>query len=397
MTTNLPERLLLALQGLSEYDLTFKVIQPLMSSLGYDRLEYYGGPDEEGKDLICWRVDELGDNELAVVQVKRYKPTRKAADRLSFSEIVTQLSQAVEKEVPSVDAVFHLPRAIYFITPFQVDSKVLKSRIEKVQSLKQHNIKIIDGPRLANLVLSRLPKVTGHICGRTAELERTIIPQLNNDVLMRALDARPGRDIRLFYTDLDFAMGRQSNRLFFLCKYEPKVRNHLLKEDAWRRLCLTAAFVVRHFNASVLTNTIDEVEAKRQAALTQNNQIRLEIGVLENEIESINNKIGLAEADLDKRITELRDSDSSIAKAEGRLNSLRLQLEKLISSRRTNLSIEPDLARMIPMTENEKLLEVEIQRADTLLTKKLSPLGKAKGVLDDLLARRKKILIAKVT
>ena len=98
------QKLLLQLQDLDEHELTTRVLLPLFTAIGYEKVEYSGGPGEKGKDIICWGRDSLGDIQLAVAQVKRYKPSAKASDVKSFSGIVNQLCQAAEKAIPSLDS-----------------------------------------------------------------------------------------------------------------------------------------------------------------------------------------------------------------------------------------------------------------------------------------------------
>jgi hypothetical protein len=91
------DAVLTKLLELSERKLTIEILIPLLRTFGFDKIEHHGGSYEEGKDLICWRTDELGLVELAVAQVKKYQPTAKSSDKRCFGEIVTQLQQAAER------------------------------------------------------------------------------------------------------------------------------------------------------------------------------------------------------------------------------------------------------------------------------------------------------------
>jgi len=97
------KKLLSRLQEIPEQELTSNLLIPLFHALRYERVDYHGGQNEGGKDIICWGKDEFDDIELAVAQVKKYKPTARAADKKSFGGIVTQLQQAAEKKVPHLD------------------------------------------------------------------------------------------------------------------------------------------------------------------------------------------------------------------------------------------------------------------------------------------------------
>jgi signal transduction histidine kinase len=150
---------------MSERELTTKVLKPLLYSLGYDKVDYHGGSYEEGKDLICWKRDELDQVELCVAQVKKVRPSAAASDSQNFSEIVNQLQPATEKRVPYVDGQEYLPSIVYFITPFQVDTRALRTRFEAYSSLRQHGVKIIDGPLLAQLLKKHHPTLALTLSG----------------------------------------------------------------------------------------------------------------------------------------------------------------------------------------------------------------------------------------
>jgi hypothetical protein len=131
-----------ALTKMSEADLTSRIVIPLLKSMGYHTVTYHGGPDEQGKDVIAWGENELGEIYLGVCQVKRFKPSRKAADTRSFSEVVTQLSQAAEQSVPHMNGHTYRPTKIYFITPYTIDTRVLESRFEGFQAIS-HRVSIV--------------------------------------------------------------------------------------------------------------------------------------------------------------------------------------------------------------------------------------------------------------
>ena len=60
---------------LPENTLTKDYIVPLFESLGYFKVEFYGGTNEKGKDILCWEKDKLGEVKLYVAQVKHFKFT----------------------------------------------------------------------------------------------------------------------------------------------------------------------------------------------------------------------------------------------------------------------------------------------------------------------------------
>ena len=57
--------LIRAFQEMKENALSQGILVPLFRAFGYPQVEFHGGPDEQGKDIICWRRDHLDEIELA--------------------------------------------------------------------------------------------------------------------------------------------------------------------------------------------------------------------------------------------------------------------------------------------------------------------------------------------
>lgn len=269
-------QLLQKLQELSEVDFTLQVLVPVLKTLGWGRVEYAGGPAEQGKDIICWREDEFGDPESAVAQVKKYKPTKKAADARSFSEIVTQLSQAIEKKLPFVNGQEYLPSQVYFISPYPLDTQTLQTRFEAVSALRPQRVKIMDGMRVVRLLKKNLPHLATQICGTQFNVRGIISSQLTNWDLMSALDMRTRRSVDTFYTDIDFSLGKETTRFFF----HPSMKTGIVTEDlnpedwpALKSLCLLAK---HQLNAQVLVSSQEEIEKaySRQRHLAESWQLQ---------------------------------------------------------------------------------------------------------------------------
>jgi len=250
------------LQMLSEKDLVENVLIPVFKAIGFNAVEDHGGPDELGKDLICWRMDELGDTEVAVAQVKLYKPSRKAADKRSFSEIVTQLSQASETPIPCRDGQSYLPRTVYFITPFLLDTRVLLSRFNRFSSLRSRGIKIIDGHKLCQLIPIHCSSLLAFLCGDEFLMDKAIDSQLNNEILLEALSFPHGRPIESFYTDIDLSVGKRSVRQFLFGQVGIQEQYLELDEKHWVYLKQLSQKAEKVFRTRLFTEMPDRIETK---------------------------------------------------------------------------------------------------------------------------------------
>ena len=231
------DSLLRHLQSLTEFDLTNRILIPLLKALGYERVQYFGGTDEEGKDIVCWRRNEIGDIELTVAQVKKFKLSRKSSSDRSIHTVINQLSQAIEKKLPSIDGCLYRPEIVYFITPYPLDTKVIDARFEAYENLRARRIRIIDGPRIISLVRDKLPNLFNEIAGPLAQVSSVISSELNNKTLINALEYTTYRSIterqgvETFYTDIDFSLIRPSARLLFSSELIGSVRTSLLSGD----------------------------------------------------------------------------------------------------------------------------------------------------------------------
>lgn len=271
------DKILARLQEFPERQLTFDVLIPLLRTFGFDKVEHHGGPYEEGKDLICWRTDELGLIELAVAQVKKYQPTAKSSDEKSFSEVVTQLQQAAERAVPNTDGTTYFPALIYFITPFPVETRALQSRFEGYSSLKPRRVKIIDGPLLAKLIRQNLPNLAKTLSGSEPLVHDAMVKTLTNAELLSALSTKSHQDISSFYCDLDFGVGRISTRFFFSLDFKPNVLTCSLSSLEWPAFKTTCQFAESIFGLRLVSQNYEKIEEeyKKQKA-DHKNKLKLD-------------------------------------------------------------------------------------------------------------------------
>lgn len=268
------------LQELSERKLTLDVLISLIRTFGFEKIEHHGGSYEEGKDIICWRTDELGLVELGVAQVKKYQPTAKSSDHRSFGEIVTQLQQAAERSVPNVDGSTYYPSLIYFITPFPVETRALQSRFEGYSSLRPKRVKIIDGHLLVKLIWKNLPMIGQKLAGTQLLVSDAVARTLTNTDLLSALSTKPRRAISSFYCDLDFAVGNVSTRFFFSLDFTPNVHTLSLTSEDWpffKRKCQVAESVFGIKLACTDYETIEEDYEKHKAHYVRNLKLQTEL------------------------------------------------------------------------------------------------------------------------
>jgi len=258
------EVLLERIQKLTEDELEQGILTPLFRALGYESVERHGGPDEHGMDLICWKKDELDENEVAAVQVKRFKPARRAASDRSFAGLLTQMCQACEEEIPHTNGQTYLPRTVYFVTPYLVDVRTLSTRFAKVTALRQQGVKIIDGGKLISLIEKHMPYIIRKLVGTSSDIQAAIVDHLNNNVLLNAVRSPGSHPIESIYTDIDFAVGDLNSRVFLLGEIGPGTVKEKFDESEWLHFGRLSALTQKVFGVPLATQSRRLIESMRK-------------------------------------------------------------------------------------------------------------------------------------
>ena len=207
------------------------------------------------------------------------------------------------------------------------------------------------------LVNDRLPAIARELIGPLFGLAKTVLPDLNNDILMHALDAKAGRDIRSFYIDLDLAIGKSSSRLIFVPHFETSTVLFSLGEEEWRnfsRLCadLSAKLAIdplsesrvsitQHYNEIINGNQYNLGElSKLDARIAENEGCLLRARHVltegEENLRKCNPTIVSLETELDKLTTAMESSTAEEAlEVKKRIRSIDRKLAKM------TVSLEP--------------------------------------------------------
>lgn len=298
--------------NIDENDFTRTYLLPLFKALRYDKVEFYGGIDEKGKDIIAWERDRFEAISLTVAQVKYYKPTARAGDKNAFGAVVTQLQQALEKTVPFTDGKVYLPTTIILITPYIIDTRALETRFEAIDSLRNARIKILDATDLSILLDKYLPELVGEIVGNQNVCNSVILNTLTNIDLKNALNSSDLKEISNIYCDLDFAVGKTTTRLFFSFEFMPQKKQVTVSVNDWQRLAEISKSCELVFGAKLISEDLNRVVKRFKDILISNNKINERVDKLQEKIAAL----GIEEfidAIIDRGLLERSDDIRDIA------------------------------------------------------------------------------------
>lgn len=247
------------IQKMSEGQFTLKILIPLYENLGY-RVDYNGGSNEGGKDIICWKIGDFGADELTVIQVKKTTASAAAGTSNAFSGIVNQLQQATEKYVPNIKGYTQRPNKVFFITPYEIDTRSLESRFEGMSDLNRRNVHVIDGRMVIETISIKLPSLIDELCGEATLIRSSALAEMSNLDLLSALNYHGEKDIAEFYCDLDFGVGKITTRSFFDMHFTPRTSSFSLDKSRWNFVSEITARLEKVLICNVCIPAIEIVE-----------------------------------------------------------------------------------------------------------------------------------------
>jgi hypothetical protein len=164
------------IQSMKEDELSRKVIIPLLKGMGFQDVYYHhGGIIEQGKDIVCWKYDELTARKNYALVIKVVPITGQAkAGKGTAGEVATQIQQAFGAEfLDPVTAESQIVHECWVITSQKIMPGGEKSilSIIKATNLDRH-VKFIDSEKLWALVEKYLAKQTP--LGKLLEVQKML-------------------------------------------------------------------------------------------------------------------------------------------------------------------------------------------------------------------------------
>lgn len=296
------ELYLQALQSLKEDDLSTKIIKPLFESMGCYRVDFNGGPYEEGKDIIAYLKAPLEDH-VTVIQAKKIGDGKNTTDKTIIGGLIFQLQQCYLKSIPLHDGRCKKPDSVIFATPYKINSRLLAEIHEHLTQMK-NEIKLLDGPLLVKLIKENNPSLFNIVMGIDSKILVQDSLQLNNIELMKALNMEYSIGEMGCYNDLAFFMGNIDSHHLLKGEFNVSSNNLSLNKDGWdilKKKYLLKLERCLEFNP--LTESVSVIENKFAIRLKEHlSEInkkhyekifaaKTEINLLENTLSSIKSEL----------------------------------------------------------------------------------------------------------
>jgi len=308
-----------SIQEMREDDFSKEVLVPLLYRMGYQFVDFHGGPYELGKDIIANKENEFGQLEVTVIQSKKLKAEKTSASSKFFGDIVHQLRLCKTKKIACIDGKERTPTKILFITPFNINTRHLTEQLEAIQL---EGVILVDQPGLNKLFEKYWPEIfeTNESCLFEAiKLEPNDITNLE---LYNALHIESKTCYADYYSDLNFFVGETESRKVFSSKIETTKNNSASHEETeWQELKKANEWLKDCIDTGIIDGDINSIENAYNQKLSSYKQPANKAAItdFEKTLLTIKNK----QEDLSKTIAQTK-SDIYAAKtsAASRAHSL---------------------------------------------------------------------------
>lgn len=206
-----------ALRTFREDDFSRSILKPLFEAMGFDRVDFNGGPYEKGRDLIAQRrMPPKRGWQVTYIQSKKIGNIQNSSSAAKLSQLIHQLRQCCLGETINSEGERITPADVILACPEQISNRLT----EEIQSqLFGMPIKVYlyDGPLILSDIKEYKPELLDLLTSIKEKLTSKGEALSSNKELLAALKSTSKINIKNCYSDLQFFVGSfDSNLLLHL-------------------------------------------------------------------------------------------------------------------------------------------------------------------------------------
>ncbi|SNX61267.1 hypothetical protein SAMN06296273_2719 [Nitrosomonas ureae] len=250
-----------ALCELQEDKFTKDILKPLFESMGYERVDFNGGPFERGRDLIAQRrIPPNKEMFVVYVQSKRVSSIQNTKTAAKLSQLIHQLRQCCTGELIDLTGHKLTPNQVYLACPEQISNRLLDEINSQLQTMPL-KILFYDGPQIISDIKIYKPDLLDLLTNFEDKL--TLNGDLNlNKELLSALKSKNASQFNEYYCDLSFFVGSLDSNLLLHIDIESKDDNLDVKEESWDLFKRECNEVYEKHNINLIKENTSEIEEK---------------------------------------------------------------------------------------------------------------------------------------
>lgn len=253
-------KILESLAALGEDEFTKEILKPLFEAMGYERVEFNGGPYEKGKDLIAQRrIPPMKEMFVVYIQSKKIGTSQRTFDGAKFTSLVHQLRQCCTTTVKDNEGNDLKPNLVYLACPEQIKTRFLDEVMSQMIGLPIE-VRPYDGVQIINDIRDYKPELLEKLLPMGEKLTQYSTSLDNNEELLQALKSENKVIFNDYYSDLSFFVGYfDSNLLLHLNVVLVKDKINIF-EDSWEVTRKEILLLKESYNISVLTQDVSEID-----------------------------------------------------------------------------------------------------------------------------------------
>ena len=252
--------LITALNEFGEDDFTENILKPLFESMGYDRVEFNGGPNEKGRDLIALKKNPPRPGyELTLVQSKLFKERSATKESEKLTKLYGQIQQCLHNPHTTESGQKIKASTVIIASPNCVSTRV-REAIEGLIEANLDKIYIYDAPDVIRDIKDYCPKLLSKLTSLSSKIVKTENEELTNIELHSALKVESQKSYSQYYCDLQFFVGSISSNLLLNLSMSEKSESEALSTNEWNALKERQSFYQSTFNLSILNEFPDEID-----------------------------------------------------------------------------------------------------------------------------------------
>jgi NACHT domain len=204
------------LEQMPEAQLTRQVVIPLLRAMfPGDRIEETHGPEEAGRDVICFtRHPHLQRSRIVCIQIKSHTLNRSTSSPYSIQTLKNQLELATTTGVVGLSGDVIKPTEIWVINSHISNDSFRRSIVQVLDMVRSMGAYYIDGEELANMLAVHCPSLAAELTDLADPALFQLISNLSAHKESRAFGLRLDRSILDFYVSASIFVGSARSEIF---------------------------------------------------------------------------------------------------------------------------------------------------------------------------------------
>ncbi|EGQ7644993.1 NACHT domain-containing NTPase [Vibrio cholerae] len=269
MEDNIKDKYCVAMQSLKEDDFTKEILVPLFKAMNYDRVEFNGGPNEKGRDLIATRLmpPPVEEEFVVYIQSKKINDKSKKIAQDQLIKLCRQLKQAKNKGFLKCDGTLVNPNVVFVATPYKITQRFMEDiEDELLDDNLGKWLKILDCIELIRFIEKYSPDILEKLEPFEDKIwsdKNRINTNRNHELLGALCSVRGSIDLSKFYSDLSFFVGSIDSRALISLKTKVSSRQlSLFSKDEWVKIKSERKKIMNLVGLDIFICSDEEIEKR---------------------------------------------------------------------------------------------------------------------------------------